>query len=156
MKTKQPPRLARFLYSVQRLRWRFFRPLTVGVRLLAVENGKVLLVNHTYLEGWYLLGGGVLAGESLPDAINREAAEEAGVVLHELNLFGVYSSFLEGKSDHIVVFVSEDLTWQSTANREIESVGCFALDELPLGMSPGTRRRIAEFAAGARAVAAPW
>ena len=80
----QPPRLARFLYSVQRLRWRFFRPLTVGVRLLAVENGKVLLVNHTYLEGWYLPGGGVLAGESLPDAINREAAEEAGAVLHEL------------------------------------------------------------------------
>ena len=121
-----------------------------------MESGKVLLVSHTYLEGWYLPGGGVLAGESLPDAINREAAEEAGAVLHELKLFGVYSSFLEGKSDHIVVFVSEDFTWQSTANREIESVGCFALDELPLGTSPGTRRRIAEFAAGARAVAAPW
>ena len=152
----QPQRLARFLYSIQRLRWRFFRPLTVGVRLLAVENGKVLLVNHTYLEGWYLPGGGVLVGESLPDAIHREAVEEAGAVLHDLNLFGVYSSFFEGKSDHIVVFVCEDFTWQSTANREIESVGCFALDELPLGTSPGTRRRIAEFAAGARAVAAPW
>ena len=152
----QPPRLARFLYSIQRLRWRFFTPLAVGVRLLAVESGKVLLVSHTYLEGWYLPGGGVLAGESFPDAIKREAAEEAGAVLHELKLFGVYSSFLEGKSDHIVVFVCKDFTWQSTANREIESVSCFALDELPLGTSPGTRRRIAEFAAGARAVAAPW
>ena len=152
----QPPRLARFLYSIQRLRWRFFSPVTVGVRLLAVESGKVLLVSHTYLEGWYLPGGGVLAGETLPDAISREAVEEAGAVLHELNLFGVYSSFFEGKSDHIVVFVCQDFTWQSTANREIESVGCFALDELPLGTSPGTRRRIAEFAAGARAVAAPW
>ena len=156
MKALQPQRLARFLYSIQRLRWRFLKPLTVGVRLLAVENGKVLLVSHTYLEGWFLPGGGVLAGESLPDAIKREAAEEAGAVLHDLNLFGVYSSFFEGKSDHIVVFVCEDFTWQSTANREIESVGCFALDELPLGASPGTRRRIAEFAAGASAVAAPW
>ena len=128
--------------------------LASGCWLLRAE--RCLLVCHTYLEGWYLPGGGVLAGESLPDAIKREAAEEAGAVLHELKLFGVYSSFLEGKSDHIVVFVSEDFTWQSTANREIESVGCFALDELPLGTSPGTRRRIAEFAAGARAVAAPW
>ena len=152
----QARRLARFLYSVQRLRWRLFSPVTVGVRLLAVKSGRCLLVCHTYLEGWYLPGGGVLAGESLPDAISREAAEEAGAVLHELKLFGVYSSFLEGKSDHIVIFVSEDFTWQSTANREIENVGCFALDELPLGTSPGTRRRIAEFAAGLRAVAAPW
>ena len=148
--------LARFLHSVQRLHWRFFRPLTVGVRLLAVESGKVLLVRHTYLEGWYLPGGGVQDGESLTDAVGREAAEEAGVFLHDLRLFGVYSSFFEGKSDHIVVFVSEKYSWQSTANREIENVDCFSVNKLPEGTSPGTRRRIAEFASGANAVSAPW
>ncbi|MCY4080620.1 MAG: NUDIX domain-containing protein [Caldilineaceae bacterium] len=132
------------------------RPTTVGVRLLAVKDGKVLLVKHTYLDGWYLPGGGVQPGETLRDAIAREAAEEAGVELHELRLFGVYISFLEGKSDHIAVFVCEAFTWRKVSSREIESVDCFALGELPEGTSPGTRRRIAEYTAGEEAVSAPW
>ena len=148
--------LARFLHSVQRLRWRLFRQLTVGVRLLAIENGKVLLVRHSYVEGWYLPGGGVQTGETLHDAMRREAGEEAGAVLHDLRLFGVYSSFFEGKSDHIVVFVSEDFTWRRTASREVENVDSFSVDGLPEATSPGTRRRIAEYAAGARNVSGPW
>lgn len=152
----QLPKLARFLHFVQRLRWRLARPTTVGVRLLAVKEGEVLLVKHTYLDGWYLPGGGVRSGETLGDAMAREAAEEAGVELHELRLFGVYSSFLEGKSDHIVVFVCEAFTWRKVSSREIESIDCFALSELPEGTSPGTRRRIAEYTAGEEAVSAPW
>ena len=68
----------RLLYSLRRLYWRLTRPLTVGVRLMAVEEGKVLLVRHTYLDGWYLPGGGVQAGETLEAAICREAGEEVG------------------------------------------------------------------------------
>ena len=104
-----PPRsLARIPYFIQRLSWRIFRPLTIGVRLLAVLDGRILLVKHTYMDGWYLPGGGVQSGETLGDAIRREAAEETGAVLHELWLFGVYSNFSEAKSDHVVVFCSED------------------------------------------------
>lgn len=150
------PKLARFLHLVQRLHWRLVRPTTIGVRLLAVKEGEALLVKHTYLDGWYLPGGGVKAGETLRDAIKREAAEEAGAGLKELQLFGVYSSFLEGKSDHIVVFLCENFTWKQVGNREIESVRCFAFNELPEGTSPGTHRRIAEYTAGERAVSTPW
>ena len=152
----QLPKLARFLHSVQRLAWRLSNPTTLGVRLLAVKGGEVLLVKHTYLDGWYLPGGSVEAGETLRAAISREAAEEAGVSFQELRLFGVYSSFLEGKSDHIVVFLCEDFTWRQVGSREIESVNCFALNELPEGTSPGTRRRIAEFTAGEEAAATSW
>lgn len=152
----QAPKSARFLHSVQRLHWRFARPTTVGVRLLAVKEGAALLVKHTYLDGWYLPGGGVQAGESLREAVKREAAEEAGVGLQDLQLFGVYSSFFEGKSDHIVVFLSEEFTWRRVGSQEIESVDSFALNELPEGTSPGTHRRIAEYAAGERAVATSW
>ena len=147
---------ARLLHCVQRLYWHLTGRLTVGVRLLAVEDRKVLLVRHTYLDGWYLPGGGVQAGESLLEAIRREAAEEVGAALYDPRLYGVYSSFFEGKSDHIVVFLCEEFTWQKVSNGEIECVESFAFEELPEGTSPGTRRRIAEYVAGETGVAAPW
>ena len=148
--------VARFLHRFQRLYWSLTRQLTVGVRLMAVEDGKVLLVRHTYLDGWYLPGGGVQAGESLQEAVRREVAEEAGAVLHDPRLYGVYSSFFEGKSDHIVVFLCEEFTWQKVSNGEIECVNCFELDGLPEGTSPGTRRRIEEYVVGETGVAATW
>jgi hypothetical protein len=46
------------IYAVFRMR----RGLTLGVRAVVTdEAGKVLLVEHTYLKGWYLPGGGVEA-----------------------------------------------------------------------------------------------
>ena len=96
------------------------------------------------------------SGETLGDAIRREAAEETGAVLHELCLFGVYSNFSEAKSDHVVFFCSEDFEWAQTGRWEIENADCFALDGLPSGTSPGTRRGIAEYAGDARAVGALW
>ena len=152
-----PPRwLARIPFYIQRLRWRVLRPLTVGVRLLAVQDGNVILVKHTYTDGWYLPGGGVQAGETLVEAVRREASEETGAVLHELRLFGVYSSFFEAKSDHIVLFCCEDFERVPKEAWEVEQIGSFALDDLPDGTSPGTRRRIAEYAGGASAVVARW
>lgn len=150
------PRLARLLHFLQRLYWRLASPTTVGVRLMAIRDGEILLVKHTYLDGWYLPGGGVRSTETLCDAITREATEEAGVGLRDLQLFGVYSSFFEGKSDHIVVFLCEDFSWRQVGSKEIERVDCFSLSELPEGTSPGTRRRIAEYAAGEKAVATTW
>lgn len=148
--------VARFLHRFQRLFWSLTGQLTVGVRLLAVENGKVLLVRHSYVDGWYLPGGGVQAKESLEEAVRREAAEEVGADLGSMQLFGVYSNFFEGKSDHIVVFLCREFSWQAVSNREIECVNCFELDGLPEGTSPGTRRRIEEYVVGETGVAATW
>ena len=45
---------------------RLTRAKTLGVRVLVqAEAGRVLLVRHTYLDGWYLPGGGVDGGETL-------------------------------------------------------------------------------------------
>ncbi len=38
-------------YRLLRMSWRLRHPVTLGVRLLLVENGKILLVKHTYRPG---------------------------------------------------------------------------------------------------------
>ena len=150
-------RLARWLYQANRVRWWLTRPVTLGVRLIPVRAGQVLLVKHTYQREWYLPGGGVKRGETLEAAVRREADEEVGATLGALRLFGVYTNFYEYKSDHVVVFVCEDFTLTGATDREIERFAFFALDDLPPGTSPGSRRRLREYRDGAGgAVVGRW
>ena len=138
----------RLVYKMARLWWSIARPITVGVRVLLFQEGTVLLVRHTYQEAWYLPGGGVKRGETLEQAIRREAAEEVGATLEGLELFGVYSNFYEAKSDHVVAFSCHAFTLSGDTDREIERFAFFALDDLPGGVSPGTGRRIREYRQG--------
>lgn len=138
----------RLLYLLSRLSYRITRPVTVGVRLLLIQEEEVLLVKHTYQREWYLIGGGVERGETLEEAARREAREEVGATLGTLRLFGVYSNFYETKSDHVIVFAGDVLTLTGQTDREIAQFAWFALDGLPADLSPGSRRRIAEYAAG--------
>lgn len=148
--------VARLIYHVNRMRWRLTRPLTVGVRLLAIKQDTVLLVKHTYQDAWYLPGGGVQKGESLEAAIRREVSEEAGAALGDLHLFGVYSNFYEHKSDHIIVFRCTEFALTAVKNFEIAQVALFDFEELPPGTSPGTRRRVQEHIHKREPVIAQW
>ncbi|HNT76233.1 MAG TPA: NUDIX domain-containing protein [Anaerolineae bacterium] len=136
----------RLLYQLNRLRYRLTRPVTLGVRLLLLQEGKVLLVQHTYQPEWYLPGGKVERGETLEDAARREAREEVGATLGPLRLFGVYTNFYEGRSDHILVFACDAVALTDRKTWEIERLAWFAPDALPDDVSPGCRRRIAEYA----------
>ena len=138
--------LRRLAYRANRLRFSLTKPITVGARIILVEGETILLVRHTYQREWYLPGGGVKKGETLEQAIRREAAEEIGATLGDLQFFGVYTNFYEGKSDHVIVFACNTftLTGQTDAG-EIERFDCFPLDDLPDNVSPGTQRRIREY-----------
>jgi 8-oxo-dGTP pyrophosphatase MutT (NUDIX family) len=140
--------LPRLVYRLRRLWWRIARPITVGVRILLVEEGRVLLVKHTYQHAWYMPGGGVKRGESLEQAVRREADEEVGACLGELQLLGAYSSSYEGKSDHVVVFACTSFSLGGETDAEIERFRFFPLDGLPAGISRGTRLRIEEYLRG--------
>ncbi|MBL7201032.1 MAG: NUDIX domain-containing protein [Anaerolineae bacterium] len=140
--------LSRLVYQTCRLWWAVTRPITVGARVLLIRDGRVLLVRHTYQDRWYLPGGGVKRGETMEQAIRREAAEEVGAALEHLDLFGVYTNFFEGKSDHVAVFVCSTFTLAGRTDREIERFGFFGVDALPPQASPGTRRRIDEYVRG--------
>jgi len=133
--------------------WGRLRParLTMGVRGLVVDaDERICLVRHTYREGWFLPGGGVKTGESFVEAMSRELHEETGIELPEIpqRVHGVYSSFREHKSDHIVVFVVRDWAMGNTSSPEIAEVGFFAPEDLPAGTSAATTRRIKELVTG--------
>ena len=128
--------------------WRFARGLTVGVRGLVLDReGRVLLVRHSYTEGWHLPGGGVEPGETLRDALARELAEEGHIELTgPAELHGIYFQDRYSNRDHVAVFVVREFRQSSepVANREIVECGFFPIAVLPEGTTASTRARIAE------------
>jgi ADP-ribose pyrophosphatase YjhB (NUDIX family) len=126
---------------------RFKRGMTLGVRAVVTDQaGRVLLVEHTYVPGWHLPGGGVERGETAELAITRELQEEAGVEPTERpRLISVHSNEATFRGDHVMVYRVEK--WRevaASAHGEIHRRDFFAPDALPDGVTAGTRRRIAE------------
>ena len=124
------------------------RPMTLGSRVLVTDDdGKVLLIEHTYVPGWYLPGGGVDTGETMVDAARRELLEETGISCDQLSLFGIYYNSKASRRDHVALYLAEDWRQQVSVvvpNREIKGIGFFARDQLPNGTTPSTRKRLAE------------
>jgi ADP-ribose pyrophosphatase YjhB (NUDIX family) len=130
-----------------------FRPrLTLGVRLAAFDaEGRVFLVRHSYLPGWYLPGGGVETGETARDAVMREAREEGGLELAaEPALFHLYHNVAPGRRDHVALFVAHGVSAAGERPRGLEIVeaGFFEPGKLPETATPATRARVGEVLGG--------
>lgn len=137
----------------------FRRAMTLGVRAAAFdEGGRVFLIRHSYVPGWYLPGGGVEVGETVEAALKRELMEEGGIALGDTpELFGIYLNRAVSARDHVAVFVCRDcrqVLAPRLPNLEILAAGFFAPDALPAGATEGTRRRLAEIAGAPRS--ADW
>lgn len=140
--------ILKFVYQVFRLVLQLLKPMTHGVRIMLVKNGQVLFVRHIYEDEWYLPGGLVERGETLEEAVRREAREEVGAEIADLKLFGVYTNFTQGWYDHISVFISEDFYLKGDSDHEIEYVSFFPLDNLPENTSIGSRNRVRDYVVG--------
>jgi 8-oxo-dGTP pyrophosphatase MutT (NUDIX family) len=145
--------------------WQVRRPTLMGVRALIVHDGAVLLIRHRHGRPlWVLPGGGVVRNECLAEAARREAREETGAVVRVDRLLGMYDRFGGGVSNYIAVFACTPLNldeWEGGDPRlprslEIAEAHFFALDRLPAGAGPGTRRRVAEYLAGERGLHGMW
>jgi|SRR5581483_3662504 len=134
--------------------WRFSRGLTVGVRGLVLDkDGRVLLVKHSYVEGWHLPGGGVEAGETLIEALAREMREEGNIEFTKTpELYGMYFNPRDSKRDHVALFVIDHYRQPAPPkpNREITEHGFFSPNALPKDATPATRARINEVVNGAK------
>lgn len=135
----------RLVYLAYRIYCFIFRPLTLGVRVMMIQNDQVLLVRQTYINGWFMPGGGVKRGETLDQAARREAHEETGATLNNLRLVGAYTNFKEWKSDHNILFLSTDFTISGEHDFEIAEIRFFSLDALPADLLSGHRQRLEQY-----------
>lgn len=121
--------------------------VTLGVRgWVQDEGGRLLLVQHSYSDGWHFPGGGVQPGEHAAAAIVREVQEETGVRLTDSPiLVGVFHNHRWARGDHVLLFRARH--WQHGAWRpagEIVAAEFFPLSALPSDAAPSVRARVAE------------
>jgi ADP-ribose pyrophosphatase YjhB (NUDIX family) len=130
--------------------FRLTRGQTLGVRgVVRDEEGRFLLIRHSYAPGWMFPGGGVDHGESLEQAAARELREETGVSTGARpRLISLHTNFKHFKGDHVALFELENWQRKDTSSLEIAEVGFFSADDLPEGTTGGTKRRIAEIVNG--------
>lgn len=123
------------------------RGMTLGVRAIATDaEGRVMLVEHTYLPGWWLPGGGVDRGETTHDAVVRELREEAGLIATAPpRLLSIHSNETFFPGDHVVVFAIDAFDiGERTSHGEIARADWFHPDALPETTNRPSRARIHE------------
>ena len=159
MSDSQPRRSPRLISRALHTYWRFSRGLTLGVRGVVLDQqDRVFLIRHTYVAGWHLPGGGVEAGETALDALDRELREEACIALDETpHLFGIFFNNRISQRDHVLVYVIRRFTVLEVKqpDREIAEAGFFPLDRLPEETTAATRNRLAEILEG-QSLSANW
>lgn len=143
--------MLQIFHKARLLYWKAFEPTILGVRALIVDKEQILLVQHTYTQGWYLPGGKVDRGETFYTAMCREVSEECGLRVKKARLSAIYSNVKTNPNDHIALFSVDEfekeenyLSGKGLHKLEIAEVGFFPLNNLPSNITPGTMRRIEE------------
>lgn len=142
---------------VRTIGWFVTRPKTRGVRAIAcTPEGQVLLVRHSYVQGWHLPGGGHERGESAEAAALRELREEVGMVSHgPIRVLGTLRHRPNFRRDTVTLTLVEQVRFDFQPSLEIVEARAFDIDALPPAVTRGTAQRLAEWREG-RAIPEDW
>lgn len=121
-------------------------PVALGVAALVTDDqGRVLLVRHSYSPGWRLPGGGVGRGEPPAHTILRELHEEVGLSGGSADFVSLHSRKAGWVTNVVVLYRVTGGRVDFRPNLEIREI-CFADPrQPPVGTSPATLRRLVEF-----------
>ena len=112
----------------------------VGIGAVIVEQSRVLLIRRgqpPLLGEWSLPGGLLECGETLREAVVREAREETGLVVETGEMLGVYERLVrddEGRLRYhyvLIDFLCRPVSGDLNAGSDAADVRWFTRDELP-------------------------
>lgn len=98
----------RVAFNIYKIYWRIFMPFSFGVRVIIVSNeGKLLVVRHSYKSNWYVPGGSLACCEKAAKGATREVYEETSLKITDLKLVLIEKSIEDNKNDLVAFFVCE-------------------------------------------------
>lgn len=122
------------------------RPLIMcGASVLIFdEQGRVLMLHRNDNDTWCFPGGAMELGESTEQTARREAYEETGLRVEQLELFGVFSGegmrYVYPNGDEVhnvdVVYRTNIYEGELRLDHENRAYRFFNVDELPERISP--------------------
>lgn len=77
---------------------------TAGGIIIENENGEILLQKRKDNSMWGIIGGAMEIGESIQETVRREAFEEAGIRVSNMDLFGIYTG-----EDRLITYPNGDV-----------------------------------------------
>ncbi|HLB93031.1 MAG TPA: NUDIX hydrolase [Terriglobales bacterium] len=112
----------------------------VGVGAVIVHENRVLLIRRgtpPLLGEWSLPGGVLECGETLREAVVREAREETGLVIETRDMLGVYERVIRAEDGRVryhfvlIDFLCHPSDGELKAGSDAADVRWFTREELP-------------------------
>jgi ADP-ribose pyrophosphatase YjhB (NUDIX family) len=124
-------------------------PLLTVDAIIEIEGGIILIKRKNPPPGWAIPGGFVDYGESLEDAVCREAKEETGLDISLIRQFHTYSEPGRDPRHHTVstIFIA-GASGTPVAADDAQEVGVFTRDSLPKDLAFDHRQILEDYFSG--------
>ncbi|MCM8821242.1 MAG: NUDIX hydrolase [Candidatus Omnitrophica bacterium] len=124
----------------------FKNPYPAVDAIIKKDKGVVLVYRKNPPPGWAIPGGFINYGESAENAAAREALEETGLHIRNLELFGVFSDPGRDPRFHTISIVyTAEGRGTLKAGDDASRVGIFSQEELPDNMAFDHRKILQQF-----------